>query len=67
MRRISWVGIDLTGDTPRAELHGVGQHRPVTRTIPIAVATDFAASGVPTVIHRPDEPEAADGRLVEVG
>lgn len=67
MRRISWVGIDLTGDTPRAELHGVGQHRPVTRTIPIAVATDFAASGVPTVVHRPGAPGAADDQLAEVG
>ena len=67
MRRISWVGIDLTGDTPRAELHGIGQHRPVTRSIPLAAAAELAGSGVPTVVHRPDDPETAAGELVEAG
>ena len=67
LRRISWVRIDLTGDTPRAELMGVGQHRPVTRSIPLAAAAELAASGVPTVVHRPEDPETAAGELVEVG
>ncbi|HYF45909.1 MAG TPA: hypothetical protein VD926_06830 [Acidimicrobiales bacterium] len=67
MRRISWVRIDLTGDTPRAEVAGVGQHRPVTRTVPLAVAAELAAEGVRTVVRRPVEPGAPAGDLVEVG
>jgi hypothetical protein len=65
LHRISWVRIDLTGDTPRAELAGVGQHRPVIRSIPMSVAAELAAAGVPTVVHRPDDAEADE--LVEVG
>jgi hypothetical protein len=66
MRRISWVRIDLTGVEPRAEVAGVGQHRPVTRTIPLSVAHELAAAGIPTYVRRPveAEPETA---LVEVG
>jgi hypothetical protein len=63
MRRISWVRIDLTGDHPSAEVHGVGQHRPVTRTIPLHVAAELAASGVHTVVRRP----ARSAELAEVG
>ena len=51
-RRVSWVRIDLTGDEPWAEVAGVGQHRPVTRTIPLSVAGELAASGVPTYVRR---------------
>ena len=64
LRRISWVRIDLTGDTPRAQLAGIGQHRPVTRSVPLSVAAELAAAGVPTVVHRPDDAPADD--LVEV-
>jgi hypothetical protein len=52
LRRISWVRIDLTGDHPRAEVAGVGQHRPVTRTVPMSVAAELSASGVPTYVRR---------------
>ena len=52
LRRISWVRIDLTGEHPRAEVAGVGQHRPVTRTVPLSVATELSAGGVPTFIRR---------------
>jgi hypothetical protein len=63
LRRISWVRIDLTGDHPRAEIAGVGQHRPVTRTVPMSVAAELSARGVPTFVrrHAPVEPD-----LVEV-
>lgn len=53
MRRISWVRIDLTGDVPTAEVAGVGQHRPVTRTVPLSIASDLAAEGVRTIVRRP--------------
>ncbi len=62
MHRISWVRIDLTGDAPRAEVAGVGQHRPVTRTVPLSVAADLAAEGVRTIVRRPKLDD-----LVEVG
>jgi hypothetical protein len=52
MRWISWVRIDLTGDHPTAEVAGVGQHRPVTRTVPLNVAADLAAEGYRTFIRR---------------
>lgn len=55
MRRIAWVRIDLTGPAPRAEVHGVGQRRPVTRTVPVHVARGLAAAGVRTVVRRPAE------------
>jgi hypothetical protein len=55
MRHISWVRIDLTGDHPTAEVAGVGQHRPVTRTVPLAVATELAAEGYRTYVRRPAE------------
>ena len=59
MRRISWVRIDLTGEQPTAEVFGVGQHRPVTRTVPLSVATELAAEGYRTVVRRPVQvPEA---------
>ncbi len=61
---MSWVRIDLTGDVPRAEVAGVGQHRPVTRSVPLNVASDLAASGVPTYIRRR---AVAAAELVEVG
>ena len=63
MRRISWVKIDLTGEHPRAEVAGVGQHRPVTRTVPLSIAADLAAEGVPTIVRRPTTPS----ELAEVG
>jgi hypothetical protein len=59
MRRISWVRIDLTGDRPRAEVAGVGQRRPVTRTVPLSVAAELAASGVPTFIRRRSDADLA--------
>lgn len=66
LRRISWVRIDLTGAAPRAEVAGVGQHRPVTRSIPLSMANELTAAGVPTYVRRPVEaPPAPD--LVEVG
>lgn len=66
LRRISWVRIDLTGPEPQAEVAGVGQHRPVTRTIPLRVANELAASGIPTFVRRPiDAAPVTD--LVEVG
>jgi hypothetical protein len=52
MRHISWVRIDLTGEHPKAEVAGVGQHRPVTRTVPLSVARDLAAEGYRTYIRR---------------
>lgn len=52
LRRISWVRIDLTGTEPRAEVAGVGQHRPVTRSVPLRVAQDLAADGTPTFVRR---------------
>jgi hypothetical protein len=55
MRRISWVKIDLTGAHPRAEVAGVGQHRPVTRTVPLSLAADLVAEGVPTFVSRSTE------------
>ena len=62
LRRISWVRIDLTGDYPRAEVAGVGQHRPVTRTVPMSVAAELSCRGVPTYIrrHAPVEPDLAE-------
>jgi len=62
LRRISWVRIDLTGDYPRAEVAGVGQHRPVTRTVPLGVAAELSGRGVPTYIrrHAPVEPDLAE-------
>jgi len=66
MRRISWVRIDLTGPEPRAEVAGVGQHRPVTRSIPLSVANELAAAGTPTYVRRPVQAEPATD-LVEVG
>lgn len=66
LRRISWVRIDLTGSEPRAEVAGVGQHRPVTRSIPLCVAQELAADGIPTYVRRPvDAPPVPD--LVVVG
>jgi len=69
MRRISWVRIDLTGPEPRAEVAGVGQHRPVTRTIPLNVANELAAAGIPTYVRRPVDtgPTTSASDLVEVG
>jgi hypothetical protein len=64
LRRVSWVRIDLTGDVPRAEVAGVGQHRPVTRTVPLNVAADLTAAGVPTYVRRR---KAMAAELVEVG
>lgn len=64
MRRISWVRIDLTGAEPRAEVVGVGHRRPVTRTIPLSVATELAVEGHRTFVRRPTQPDA---ELVEVG
>ena len=64
LRRVSWVRIDLTGGAPWAEVAGVGQHRPVTRTIPLSVASDLAAAGIPTYIRRR---RATTAPLVEVG
>ena len=55
LRRISWVMIDLTGEHPTAEVAGVGQHRPVTRTVPLSVAADLAAEGVRTIVRRPTD------------
>ncbi len=63
LRRISWVRIDLTGAEPRAEVAGVGQHRPVTRTVPLSVANELAAAGIPTYVRRPVDAEPV---LVEV-
>ena len=67
-RRVVHLGrvrIDLTGPEPRAEVAGVGQHRPVTRTVPLGVANELAAAGVPTFVRRPvDAPPVPD--LVEV-
>lgn len=66
LRRISWVRIDVTGPEPRAEVAGVGQHRPVTRSIPLHVAQELAADGIPTFVRRPvDAPPVPD--LVDVG
>lgn len=66
LRRISWVRIDLTGTEPRAEVAGVGQHRPVTRSIPLSVAQELAADGIPTFVRRSlDVPPVPD--LVDVG
>jgi hypothetical protein len=64
MRRISWVRIDLTGEHPTAEVAGVGQHRPVTRTVPLRVAAELSAEGVRTVVRRPTAPAT---ELVEAG
>jgi hypothetical protein len=61
---VNWVRIDLTGPEPRAEVAGVGQHRPVTRTIPLSVAHALTASGVPTFVRRVTD---AGADLVEVG
>ena len=59
LRHISWVRIDLTGEHPTAEVAGVGQHRPVTRTVPLSVATELAAEGYRTVVRRSSQvPEA---------
>lgn len=61
LRWISWVRIDLSGERPRAEVAGVGQHRPVTRTIPLRVANELAAAGVPTLIRRPADDQNPAG------
>lgn len=53
LRRVAYVRIDLSGTAPRAQVAGVGQHRPVTLTVPIDVATELVAAGVPSVVHRP--------------
>ena len=62
LRRITWVRSDLTGDYPRAEDAGVGQHLPVTRTVPMSVAAELSCRGVPTYIrrHAPVEPDLAE-------
>jgi hypothetical protein len=67
MRRVSWVRIDLTGPQPYAEVAGVGQHRPVIRSVPLSVATGLAAEGVRTIVRRPTEPHHAGDELAEVG
>jgi hypothetical protein len=67
LRRIHWVRIDLTGERPRAEVAGVGQHRPVTRTVPMSVAADLAAAGVPTLVRRRADAPGPPPELVEVG
>ncbi len=64
LRRVAYVRIDLSGATPRAQVAGVGQHRPVTLTVPFDVASELVAAGVPSVVHRP-RPDERDP--VEVG
>jgi hypothetical protein len=66
MRRITWVRIDLTGDVPRAEVAGVGQHRPVIRTVPVSVAAELAADGIRTIVRRPTDSAPVPDGVLEV-
>jgi hypothetical protein len=49
LRRIDWVRLFDNGGTFRAEVVGVGFRLPVTYAIPLSLAADLIASGIPHV------------------
>ncbi|HSL59803.1 MAG TPA: hypothetical protein VK866_18285 [Acidimicrobiales bacterium] len=53
LRRIDWVRVDLTGDQPRADAHGVRHRLPRSVAISIEDALRLARAGVPLVVRRP--------------
>ncbi len=49
LRRVDWVRLIEDEGTYRAEAVGVGFRLPATRVIPLTLAADLIASGVPHV------------------
>lgn len=52
MRRVSCVRIVLGPATIRAEVIGTADRLPVVRPVPLRVARDLVAAGVPSVFRR---------------
>jgi len=68
LRHVSWVRVTVSGCGTRCEAVGTGHRTPVVRRIALATAAQLIASGVPSVVRRPDlqasgaERAPADGR-----
>jgi hypothetical protein len=54
LRRVDWVRLIEDGGKYRAEAVGVGFRLPATRAIPLTLAADLIASGVPHVRRAAD-------------
>ena len=52
MRRISWVRVSWERGRYRARAIGLGHRLPTEQLIPMEMAADLAARGVPVVIRR---------------
>ncbi len=60
LRRVDWVRLVVENHTVRAEAVGVGYRLPATRSIPLSVAAELVAAGIPSVTRTVgDGPESS--------
>ena len=52
LRRVDWVRFVVEHDDVRAEAVGVGYRLPAARPIPLSVAAELLAQGIPSVTRR---------------